>query len=258
MSIGNSTTSGLRLYWDASHHLYFQIPAGTFAGTTGLTVMPLATWACVEVRLKLHATDGIAEVRIDGSTELYFTGKTDYIATMDRVGFYSPLEDVSLDDIVINDKSGSSNTSWPNGQHVVYLPPTGDGTLKQWTPTPAGLTHYTAVDEVVKTTTDYLSSLDTSSQDFLSLANLPAGATAVSSIQVICMPRKMSTTTSPSTLRLSTLSAGVTTWTDPKIIGLGCGFSDYTRATWDANPNTGQRWTVDEINGLQIGIKADS
>lgn len=260
VALGDGSTWGFTIRFNSSYYPYMTSPQGTLVGTTSLTSIPLSTWVCYEFHYKIHPTNGFAELRADGQTICYYQGNTNFTTAISQVYMSSPYDTWSLDDIVINDASGTYNNSWTSCQRVVYLPVNTDGSLKQWSPTPAGLTHYTALDEVTRTTGDYVSTLNTTDEDHFQLANLPAAATAIVSVQTCLWGRRTSVSPALPNILTSVLTSGVTTWSSALRLSPDQFSPDWyaLKVNWDHNPITGQRWTIDEVNGLVIGIKAST
>lgn len=136
-------------------------------------------WRVYEIHLKIHPTDGIVEIKVDGILEAAHYGNTKFSTydTFNQFGF--PGKNTGyvssfIDDIVVNDPTGSTNNSWPGGMKIARLSPIGDGALKQWTPTPAGLTHYTTIDERPPSAADYLSTNTTWMIDTFTHPSMPA------------------------------------------------------------------------------------
>ena len=260
VSLSDGTTGAFRILIDSMYCPYMEVPSGTLAGATSLTSIPTTTWVCYEFHFKIHPTEGVAEVRADGQTICYYQGKTDFISYVSQVYIGSVDDDWYVDDIVLNDSTGSFNNSWTGCQYIVYLPVSADGSITQWTPTPAGLTHYTALDEIIKSASEYVSTLNSTDEDFFQLSNLPAAATAIISVQTCLWARKSSATSTLPNVLTGILTSGITTWSTPLWLLPDTFTPDYSslRVNWDHNPVTGHRWTVDEINDLHIGIKAST
>jgi hypothetical protein len=101
---------------------------------TGTHPVLLNAWQCIEVYVKIaDAPNGIFTVKIDGVTDIAFTGDTRNVAAdVQQITFlyYSIPYQTSgyLDDIAINDTAGAFNNSWigRGGIYPKYI--TGIGT----------------------------------------------------------------------------------------------------------------------------------
>jgi hypothetical protein len=163
-----------------------ELYTGNFATLVGTSSIPfpLSVWTVVELHILL-ADSGIIECRLNSIPAVSFSGNTrlgdtPLLASVDfgyggeSYGFY--------DDIIINDTSGTTNNTWPGGAKVFYSFLTGDGATKQWSVTPAGLTHYTAIDEVPPVSTDNIRAGTTNLVDSFTVTALPSNAGSVMAV----------------------------------------------------------------------------
>lgn len=103
--------------------------SGTILGTG--PVLASGVWHYVEYRYLCDQTTGRVVVKVDGDTKIDYTGDTSQESTADFR--YAWLANdggnnyLYWDDVVINDTSGSANTSWPDGEVVVGLRASGAG-----------------------------------------------------------------------------------------------------------------------------------
>jgi hypothetical protein len=225
---------------------------------TGNTLMWPDQWYVVEFHIKIHPTAGVFEIRLNGIPAGSFYGNTQYqsytsISAFGLPGKSTGQHDSFVDDVVINDTTGSINNSWPGGLKIVRLAPTADGTSQQWTPTPAGLTHYTAIDEVPPSATDYLSTfnfgiLDTFTHPSLPEDVIPTGHLIVQSDAWVMKDAAGSSgAISPSIKVGSTVYQGT-----PVAASTTYGLAS---STWATNP-AGTTWDITSINNLELGFQS--
>lgn len=154
---------------------------------TGTQVLSVSTWHVIEVHVIIEDSGSIS-VRVGANSDSDFSGDTKpgtgtSINSFDLAAPHlSSNVHAYFDDIVFNDTTTSFNNSWPNGAKVFYCLPTADGTTKQWTPTPAGLTHWTAIDEIPPSATDYLRATTTNLVDSFEITDLPAIAGTIKAV----------------------------------------------------------------------------
>jgi hypothetical protein len=217
-------------------------------------------WYYIEVHIKLHATDGIIQLRIDGETQFIFSGSTTPSATSVSL-FYFVSEYIDsyhgstryyVDDIVINDTSGSNNNSWPNGSKIVLLFPTGKGSSTQWEKT-AHLDNYENVDNYpTLDPTDYLLTNVNERLDLYMLNDLPSDAFSVASARIDAWALKNSG--SDLMLNVALRTGGVTFLSGDNELGVS-----YALVQWlhQMNPGTSINWTVSDINALEGGMRSN-
>lgn len=113
--------------------------AGVLTARRGTTVLasspsnsfPANQWNYIEVRYVPHNTTGIVQVRINGSLVIDYSGDTtdgDALCWGFKInGNNRSSVPIFFDDIVINNTSGTANTSWPGQPRLIALRPAGAG-----------------------------------------------------------------------------------------------------------------------------------
>lgn len=213
-------------------------------------------WYLVEAHIIVDAVNGLYELKIDGIPQGSWSGNTTVGALTYIDGFLNPWKSVFsgstyIDDIIINDTSGTINNSWPGGKKIISLSPTADGSFKQWTPTPAGLTHYSAVDEVPPGSSDYLTTNQCYVIDSFQHPNLPAEA--VTSFIVESSAWAMKDSAGSSVALQPCVVAGSTVAVTPSTV-LGTSYSA-VNSIFDLSP-AGTTWDVSTINSLEVGVRS--
>jgi len=234
---------------------YLEVYSGDFAtllGTTGIPV-PTSQYSVIEVYLKIGDEDGAVAIRIDGGLALNLTGvnsKPGADTHIDRIHFGSLSY---LDDIIINNTSGSHNNSWPCGAKVEVLPVTSDGATLQWTPTPSG-DHYACVDETTPSATDNLVATDTNLLDEFGFTNLGEGITDIVAVIVEATAFKGSINP-PTTLKLGLKVSG----SDYLSSDLAApGSAAVVKHVFDLNPSSGQAWDKAAVDAAVALLKSGS
>jgi len=212
-------------------------------------------WRVYEIHLKIHPTAGILEIKVDGVLEASYYGNTKY-STFDNFNqFGLPGKGTGnvasyVDDIVVNDPTGSVNNSWPGGFKIIRLAPTGDGAFKQWTPTPDGLTHYTLIDEVPPSSTDYLSSSSTTILDTFTHPSLPANTSEGRFILKNDVWAKKAGVSDSISITPAVRIGSTNYFTT--IVPLSTTYS-LASGIWETNP-AGGTWDITTINNLEFGF----
>jgi hypothetical protein len=231
----------------------------TTLDTSSASVVPLADWCYVEMKLVCDNTAGSYEVRIDGVDVLSDTGvdtQSDGDGYYNVVRFNGGLSSVTpsvgmrIDDLWICDSTGSAmNDFLGSGMKIATISPDGDGDSTDWTPD-TGNTNYTQIDEDVQVTANYVEDVTTNNLDLYTYESLPTIADlkavqVVSEIQI----------TEPNELTLKTVVKHSTT--EDADAGQMVGNSEIIGKTriMEENPVTTNAWTVSDVDSLQAGIK---
>lgn len=154
-------------------------------------------WHYIEIYLKVAASGpggGEVTLRIDGDIVIEIEEvdtRPGGGADVDRLytNYNSSGFGLVVDDLTINDTSGSAQTSYPNGTRYVRMDVDGDGNYSQWDPS-SGTDHYALVDEIPPDDADYNSTTVAAERDSYTLQNtgaagLPAGVTIVTAQQIV-------------------------------------------------------------------------
>ncbi|HET7377280.1 MAG TPA: hypothetical protein VFK30_11260, partial [Anaerolineae bacterium] len=165
--------------------LFYRVSVGSFT-KLGATSPSLSrqTWYCIEI-YNGGTTAAAQEVRVDGSTVI--TG-TQASATIRP--YFGPLNvslgcDTWLDDLAINDTTGSFNNAWCGPGGIVQIVPSGDVSAANWTAVGATY-HYDCLNDLPGTidTTTYIDSVSKVefNEDRWSFADTPAAISASSHV----------------------------------------------------------------------------
>ncbi len=244
----SDTTSRITLYIGAS------------AVTTGNLVLPWNAWIVLQMYIKIADSGGRVVVYVDGVKDIDYTGDTKpgTITTVDSVRFDSPLlSSFRVDDIFINDTSGSTDNTYPDGNHIYGLVPTSDTEVSGLKDKQGGTSDlYGSIDEQPHNSdADYIWG-DTSGQYGLfgcaDLPSLPAGASVVS---VWVEAVAMKTDAGGANAYLGISEGGTTTWGDP--IPLSTSYNRIRSARYTTNPRTGSPWSVAQVGDISIGFRLE-
>lgn len=153
---------------------------------TGTAIIALSTWYVLEGHFVLSDTVGAAVVKINGVTDISFSGDTVATAkpSVRSMVIGSGGWIAFWDDIAVNDTTGSYQNSWIGTGGVYLLRPTAEGGTVMWTKS-AGTSHWQLVDEVPYNTTDYVYSSVLADRDMFTLSDLPAQVLTVSLIEPV-------------------------------------------------------------------------
>ncbi len=244
----SSTSSKITLY------------IGGSAVATGNRVLPWNAWIVLQMYIKIADSGGRVVVYVDGVKDIDYTGDTKpgTFTTVDLVKFDCPLySSFRVDDIFINDTSGTTDNTYPDGNHIYGLVPTSDTEVSGLKDKQGGTSNiYQSIDEQPHNSdTDYIWG-DTSGQYGLfgcaDLPSLPAGASVVS-VWVEAVATK--TDANGANAYLGVSEGGTTTWGDP--IPLSTSYNRIRSARYTTNPRTGSPWSAAQVGDISIGFKLE-
>lgn len=153
------------------------------------SVLSTATWYRIEMTYDsttLSATT--CEAKIDGTA--FASGTIDITATPNSFGCFIEAGDATLDyivdDLAINDASGSFETGYPGEGEVIVLRPNGNGDNSDWVGSDADSTdNYLLVDEVPPDSADYVNDNTAGQIDDYNLEATPAAMDSGDTINVV-------------------------------------------------------------------------
>lgn len=259
-SIRNGSNDLYALSWksDGSDSV-LQLRSGSYSGTVvaeGTKVLTSGTWYVIEIHYKLADTGGVFEMRIDGVPDITITGDTKpgSDTTFDGLRWEiigSSLQINYIDDVIVNDTSGSMNNSWPNGTNIAMITPNADDGTNEWAVSGAA-SHYGAINEIPPATAQYLKAASINLTEKFGLSNLPAEAATIQAVKVSILAKKGMIGVAPEKIAPILSLDG----TDYQQSDLSPGTSEANvRAIYDLAPDS-TIWTPTKVNDLKLGFKS--
>ncbi|GMU26131.1 MAG: hypothetical protein AMXMBFR16_10360 [Candidatus Uhrbacteria bacterium] len=213
-----------------------------------------STWYYVEIKLYMHAASGTAEVYVNGTKVIDYTGNTVKDTASAHViqfnnwyttsGSYSSV----IDDIYIaDDQAGVNAVLGPS--KIESLIPTADTANADWTP--SGANHYGMLDENPPAAADYVESNTANQLDLYDFSNLANVSVNIKGVQIEAAAQL--TTAGMQTLKLVAKSGS----TQDDGTGINVVDTAYTQVEriLESDPNTNAAWTAANINSAQFGLK---
>jgi hypothetical protein len=244
------------LQWEGagSYKLYTGNNATLVGQTAANWNVAANTWLTLELHIKIHASQGLLELRINGVDALSWSGNTAVGGTLlDQIsawnGSTGNSQTLYWDNLVINDKTGARNNSWVGGAKVVWIRPTGAGTTTQLTPSSGN--NFACVNENPPTMANFCSGAADGLLDTYALGDLAGGISRINAIRVdnlvirqgLGPPRSIKPALRTGGQNIIAPVAQIT----PLSLGAICS------NIWEINPVTGLPWTVADINALEAG-----
>ena len=232
----------------------------TLVGSGVTPINPAGTWFVIEAHIKIDSSSGIIDVRVDGVPDSSFTGNTKPGADTSIYSFdfgYIFADSSSgyctyYDDIIVNTPSGSYNNSWPNSARVYYILPTSDGVSNQWAPTPAGLTHFSTINDVPVSATQNIAAGSTGLIDIFNMGTLPSTAGTIKAVIPEVYAFKGSTEP-PSRLGIGIDVGGGVEYVDKD---LALSETQYVNI-WEQKPGGGN-FTATDVNSIKLYLKSET
>jgi hypothetical protein len=266
---GSGPSSFFQIWGDAgaTQHLTFQIDAnghvtvkrGSVSGTllgTGTNAISSNAWHWFEIKATIADAGGIVVVKVDGITEINFTGDTKNAGTLTTVstvvipGGGSPS---AFDDLVICDATGSAPFNDFFGEKVIRMKrPNGNGATNQWIGSDAdSVNNYLLVDDPPPvSSTDYTGSPTATERDLYALSSA-TGLASVDAIQNIAYVAKSDA--GVRSVKTVTRNAGGTVTASPAV-PLSTTYVLAQGGIEQTDPS-GAAWTPTNINTIQAGVE---
>lgn len=241
----------VRLDFSAGIIYLYRGDAATLVAQSATGAITPSTWHCIEVRLLVHDSTGLCQIRVDGVQVIGFAGDTQAGSNAQVTN----VMDVQLTGVTpghFGDDYMVRDDGWCGIGGLHILTPTANGTDTDWTPSAGNA--YECVDEIPPSTADYISEDKTGAgRHLFAMSNLPAEIDVVTAVQVssfIHVP-------SASSIQVGqAVKSGATT-----DVATGQGVSVTPRLQddiWDDDPNTASEWTVSAVNALEAGVDVTS
>jgi hypothetical protein len=227
---------------------------GTGVGSllaTGTASFNVNTTYLIEVHIKIADSGGRVEVKIDGVSDIDFTGDTkpgaDTQFNRVRLG-YGPYviyyTNAYFDNLVMDD------AAWIGDTKIQAILPTGAGTTTGWTPS-AGA-NYACVDERPASDVDYVSINSNDVVDTYAAGDMAGSISNVKCVQVQSRTESDGSPT-PTNLKLAVRSGGTDYFSGDKAVPASpAGLCNL----WETNPADSQAWEEADVNAVEIGIKS--
>lgn len=247
---GNAQVT-LTLLSDGSMKLFRGTSTGTLLGQTAVGVIT-TTVQYLEVKIFVD-NSGSYELRVNNVTVLSGTGDTQNTANAQWTGFQVSTSSFGttayIDDLYVNDTTGTINNNFWGDTRIDVVYPDGDGASSGWTPS-TGTTHYTLIDEAAPNgDTDYNSTATVNAIDEVTVQNTPMPNNTIRSVQANLNVKK--TDAGAATVAIVARQSGV------DYVGTsnapGTGYS-YVREVYERAPDT-SLWTATIFNAMEFGYK---
>ena len=251
----NGATMLVQLGLDTTYRK-FRIYIGSTLVATGTFTYALDTWYNLEFHVKIDDTTGVVQLKVDGILDIDYTGDTkpSTQTTIDSLYLYAlgyVVNNAYYDDIAINDTTGAIDNSWCGEGRIEYKISNGAGDATELTPN-AGA-NYAAVDELAQDgDTTYVEGSTVDARDLYNLAasGLASGST-IKRVRPVAVAKDTVANGGKIALVLKTNGTEYT----GSDIPLTTTYATAEGTEYTTNPQSGNAWTIAELDALQAGPK---
>lgn len=221
---------------------------GTTVIDSGSEVISNTTTYLIEIYFKLADAGGRFVVKVNGVTDIDFTGDTKdgADATFDgvRLGYYSSSFHAKayFDNLVVDD------SAWIGETFIQSLVPTGIGNSSAWTPSAGD--NYACVDEIPANDADSVLSQAADDTDTYVTEDL-AGSIETKCVQI--QSRCRITAGVSKNIKLVVRVNGTDYLSGDKAVA---GTAKSLFNLWENNPDDAAAWEKADVNGMEIGVKS--
>lgn len=246
---------------DAIFHYILKSGGGITLVDSGIPIL-FNTWMLFEMYVKIADSGGRVVFRIDGTNVIDFTGDTkEGSPTTFNTVLFNASDNCyyGLDDLALNDTTGTVDNSWCGEGILGKIIPSGSGTVNNWlnSGSTSGSSNYEYVDEYPKdgdTTYVYVSASSTGIQDKYTMSTFTG--TEKSILRIYSESRARKSIADTSVIKIGYLPNGGTDQLSGSIPLSSASYTYAAGISASANPVTGLAWTLDDINALQYVIQS--
>lgn len=212
----------------------------------------------IEVKYYLHATEGTAEIRVDGETYSSATGLNTLqsMTAVDKLEWGLKPESGSgvtfqhfIDDLYIWDNTGSENNNWMGIRYVDTLFPSADTADEDWTRS-SGTDSFDLINNVPPDEdNDNLTSSTTGDVSIFDMENLSNANYVPAAVMLGALVEKDTAGDGTFEMGLKSGSTEDNVEKDPVVTN-----SDYVTEVFNTDPD-GNAWTATTVNALQTLIR---
>lgn len=213
---------------------------------------PQGIWYYMELKYYGEYNNSSFELRMNGvnvkSANYTHAPSGPYIA----VGTYMNDNATYYDDLYVVNGAGSINNDFLGDIRVYTLYPTADTDTNEWIPS-SGIDHYTLVDDTPSDSdATYVVSSGVGDIDLYTYSGLAVASGLVLGMQVNSVARK----DDAGTRKFSTVLRDYSVLTSGDAFSVSDNYTFY-KQLYDTHPVTSNRFTITELDGIEIGVKLE-
>lgn len=217
---------------------------------TGTHTLSINTTYLIEVHVKIADSGGAVDVKVDGVSDITFSGDT-------KEGAYTQFNSVRLGfvsgtrySLAYFDNFIMDDAAWIGDTKIQAIVPTAGGNSTGWTPS-AG-SNFACVDEKPASDADYVSINANDVSDTYVTEDMSGNINSVKCVQIQSRTRTEGSPT-PTNLKLVARSGGTDYLSGDKAVPA---VEKALYNLWETNPADSLAWEEADVVALQIGIKS--
>ena len=226
-----------------------------FRGATnivsGTKTFVVNTTYLIEIWIKIADSGGRVKLKVDGVTDIDFTGDT-------KNSSYAQFNRVKLGRDTVGRGNGNAHfdnfimddAAWIGDTKIQAILPTGAGNTTGWTPSAGN--NWACVDERPPSDVDYVSINANDQVDTYQAGNMAGSIDSVKCVQIQSRTESDGTPT-PTNLKLVVRSGGTDYLSGDKSVPAA---PKGLWNLWENNPADSLAWEEADINAMEIGIKS--
>lgn len=246
----NDSTTQTDLRFNAATGLFYVTRNGTILDT-GTTTLGISEEVYVEFQSTFADAGGICKVNLNGTSEIDFTGDTNYDSTTtNRVWLSAGNSWFQLKDIYINDNSGGVDDSFWGPINIATQTVATDGTHTDFTPLSS--TNASNVDDTsIDGDTTYNYSTTANDIDTFNVTSTGYSTGTVKGVEWVSQVRQVETGANPRIAPVYRINSTDYVGSD---IQPSTAYMLLTQQ-FNQSPDTSSAWTLSELDGMEVGYK---
>lgn len=258
----SNTTQHITLTTEPSNN-FLQVrrgdATGTILATSSVPFSTLSQWRSINMYVKIDDSAGRVVVKVDGATQIDFTGDTKNSGTANSIdGLRLAVPGgaaKAIADLVVCDGLGTINNTYPGDISVIRRLPNANGNYSQFTGSDGNSTdNYLLVDDNPTDTADYVFAATSGLKDSYGVEDLPLSATSVVGVRAVAKCAK----SGAGSAGMSVFVREGSTDTFGPDVPLSTSFSWQGDTIRETAPSTGVAWTISGVNGMEIGVRSEA
>jgi hypothetical protein len=223
--------------------------------------LDLNTWYYVEMKFKIHGTEGLGELRLNEQSLYSFSDKDTRpnLAIDNQIGIVTirgnSYVNLHYDDIYILDTTGSNNNDFLGDVRIDMINPNGAGNYSQLTPS-AG-SNYECVDESAFDDSDYVEGANAAEKDSYSYENVPTDLDDASIFGIQLNNVSQKTAEADNIKMKGFLRTGSTDYEETTAQSLNDSYKN-KQMIWEDDPSDSNPWTQAKINACEFGVEVSN
>jgi len=267
---GEVATSGLlRLMEGGSNHVVMMIDQETLIPyldvlgstvDTATVILPSNQWMILEAYVKIANSGGAVTIKLNGTTILSYSGDTCHgsneYATSIHIGVLNSgpsYNNYWLDDIAINDDSGSYQNSWVGMGGIIALRPTADGNTNDWSRS-EGSDNYALVDETPADGAAWVQALTSGDLDQYEIEDTPDYVDSIDLVEIVVQAALSESGSNDLGFTMRQASSDYDDTQEYTVVSVIDDYVMYKGDTHYVQPDGSGAWTEAKLDALEIGV----